>query len=219
MINEMFEKGLQIRREVLGTQYTDAALAQADDFSRDFQRLVTEYCCGAGWGREALSRRDRSLLNLAMLGALNRAREFKLHVRGAVDHGCQGPRRSHEGGRCLHARACRRLHSARRVDHGRNRGSRHSVPPGRGLRESTRQRAQRDHTDLRSAIGWRWALPVRQLNAPSRSRFRLAPGEVPRKSKGLITYRTSATRTNLRTVRVAGKHKKIISTKHTEETS
>ncbi len=88
MTAEMFQKGLQIRREVLGAQYTDAALAQADDFSADFQHLVTEYCWGACWGREALSRRDRSLLNLAMLGALNRAAEFKLHVRGALNNGC-----------------------------------------------------------------------------------------------------------------------------------
>jgi len=72
----------------LGHPVHGAALAQADDFSRDFQRLVTEYCWGACWGREALSRRDRSLLNLAMLGALNRASEFKLHVRGALHNGC-----------------------------------------------------------------------------------------------------------------------------------
>jgi 4-carboxymuconolactone decarboxylase len=85
---ERFEKGLQIRREVLGAEYVDASLAKADDFSRDFQELVTEYCWGAGWGGEALSRRDRSLLNLVMLGALNRGEEFKLHLRGAVTNGC-----------------------------------------------------------------------------------------------------------------------------------
>ncbi len=96
-----------------------------------------------------------------------------------------------------YARACRRSHPARRIDPGRYGGSFHSVPPDRGLRESTRQRAQRDHTDFRWAIGRRWALPDGRLNALSRSRFRLAPGEVPRKSRGLITHRTSATRTNL----------------------
>jgi 4-carboxymuconolactone decarboxylase len=89
--DELFEVGLGIRREVLGEDYVDRALAGADDFSRDFQRLVTEYCWGAGWGRTALSRRDRSLLNLVMLGALNRGHEFKLHLRGALRNGCTKP--------------------------------------------------------------------------------------------------------------------------------
>ncbi|HTX07352.1 MAG TPA: carboxymuconolactone decarboxylase family protein [Solirubrobacteraceae bacterium] len=88
MNDELFEKGLAIRREVVGAEYVDRSLANADDFTRDFQRLVTEYCWGAGWGRDALSRRDRSLLNLAMLGALNRGTEFKLHLRGALRNGC-----------------------------------------------------------------------------------------------------------------------------------
>lgn len=88
MSEELFETGLAIRREVLGTEYVDASLAAADDFTRDFQRLVTEYCWGASWGRSALSRRDRSLLNLVMLGALGRADEFKLHLRGALTNGC-----------------------------------------------------------------------------------------------------------------------------------
>ena len=88
MSQELYEKGLRIRREVVGADYVDRALAEADEFSHDFQRLVTEYCWGAGWGRNALSRRDRSLLNLAMLGALNRASEFKLHLRGALRNGC-----------------------------------------------------------------------------------------------------------------------------------
>jgi 4-carboxymuconolactone decarboxylase len=88
MSSERFEKGLQTRREVLGAKYVDASLAKADDFSREFQELVTEYCWGAGWGGDALSRRDRSLLNLVMLGALNRGEEFKLHLRGALNNGC-----------------------------------------------------------------------------------------------------------------------------------
>lgn len=88
MSDELFETGLQIRREVVGAEYVDRSLAQADDFSRDFQRLVTEYCWGAGWGRSALSRRDRSLLNLAMIGTLGRNTEFKLHLRGALRNGC-----------------------------------------------------------------------------------------------------------------------------------
>lgn len=88
MSEELFQKGLQIRREVVGAEYVDRSLAQADDFSRDFQRLVTEYCWGAGWGREALTRRDRSLLNLAMISILGRNAEFKLHLRGALRNGC-----------------------------------------------------------------------------------------------------------------------------------
>jgi 4-carboxymuconolactone decarboxylase len=88
MSTERFERGLEIRREVLGAEYVDRSLNAADDFTRDLQELVTEYCWGAGWGREALTRRDRSLLNLAMLGSLNRATEFKLHLRGALRNGC-----------------------------------------------------------------------------------------------------------------------------------
>lgn len=88
MSDELFETGLAIRREVLGAEYVDASFANADDFTRDFQRLVTEYCWGAGWGGSALTRRDRSLLNLVMLGTLGRAEEFKLHLRGALRNGC-----------------------------------------------------------------------------------------------------------------------------------
>lgn len=89
MSDDRYQAGLRTRREVLGAAYVDASLANADDFSRDFQRLVTEYCWGAGWGSgDALSRRDRSLLNLVMLGALNRPAEFQLHLRGALNNGC-----------------------------------------------------------------------------------------------------------------------------------
>jgi 4-carboxymuconolactone decarboxylase len=88
MNDDLYERGLKIRREVVGAEYVDRAIEGADDFSRDFQRLVTEYCWGAGWGRDGLDRRDRSLLNLAMLGCLNRSAEFKLHLRGAIRNGC-----------------------------------------------------------------------------------------------------------------------------------
>ncbi len=88
MSDETYEKGLAIRKAVLGEEYVNASLAKADDFNADFQRLVTEFCWGAGWGREgALSRRDRSLMNIVLLGALNRGEEFKLHVRGALRNG------------------------------------------------------------------------------------------------------------------------------------
>ena len=74
MSDELFERGLAIRRDVVGAEYVDRALQQAEEegFGADFQRLVTEYCWGASWSRGALSRRDRSLLNLAMIGALGR---------------------------------------------------------------------------------------------------------------------------------------------------
>jgi 4-carboxymuconolactone decarboxylase len=88
MNDDLFETGLEIRREVLGREYVDASMANVDDFTEDFQRLLTEYCWGAAWGRSALTRRDRSLLNLVMLGTLNRSAEFKLHLRGAINNGC-----------------------------------------------------------------------------------------------------------------------------------
>ena len=88
MTSELFEKGLQIRREVLGAEYVDASISQADDFSRPLQELVTEYCWGTVWTRPGLDRKTRSLLNLAMLTALNRPHEVKLHLRGALNNGC-----------------------------------------------------------------------------------------------------------------------------------
>ena len=87
MASEQFEKGLQIRKEVLGEEYVDAALEKADDFNRDFQKLVTEYCWGGSWGRGVLSKQQRSIINLGMLAALNRPHEFKLHLIGALNNG------------------------------------------------------------------------------------------------------------------------------------
>ena len=88
MTSELFKKGLQVRREVLGAEYVDASISQADDFSRPLQELVTEYCWGAVWTRPGLDRKTRSLLNLGMLIALNRPHEVKLHLRGALNNGC-----------------------------------------------------------------------------------------------------------------------------------
>ncbi|WP_020180426.1 carboxymuconolactone decarboxylase family protein [Methylopila sp. M107] len=88
MSGDAFEIGLRIRKEVLGAAYVERSLNAADDFNREFQELVTEYCWGKGWGRTALSKRDKSLLNLVMLGALNRSQEFKLHLKGALTNGC-----------------------------------------------------------------------------------------------------------------------------------
>ena len=87
MSNELYQTGLSIRREVIGDQYVDRALATADAFGAPLQELVTEYCWGAVWGREGLDRKTRSLLNLGMLAALNRPAELKLHIRGAVRNG------------------------------------------------------------------------------------------------------------------------------------
>ena len=87
MNKELFEKGLKTRREVLGAEHVDAAIANADDFSMEMQELVTQYCWGDVWNRPGLDRRTRSLLNLAMITALNRPHELKLHVRGAVTNG------------------------------------------------------------------------------------------------------------------------------------
>jgi 4-carboxymuconolactone decarboxylase len=87
MNKELFDKGLQTRREVLGAEYVDASIRSADDFNRPMQELVTQYCWGEIWNRPGLDRRTRSLLNLAMLTALNRPHELKLHVRGALNNG------------------------------------------------------------------------------------------------------------------------------------
>jgi 4-carboxymuconolactone decarboxylase len=86
-MSDSYEKGLEIRKAVLGSDYVEKSLAGADDFSRPLQRLVTQYCWGEVWGRETLSRRDRSLINLAMLSCLNRPHELKLHVKGALTNG------------------------------------------------------------------------------------------------------------------------------------
>lgn len=87
MASDQFETGLAIRKEVLGEEYVDASLAKADDFNRDFQNMVTEYCWGGSWGRGVLTKQQRSILNLGMLAALNRPHEFKLHLLGALTNG------------------------------------------------------------------------------------------------------------------------------------
>ncbi len=84
---ETFEDGLAIRREVLGSEHVDRSMAQVSDFARPIQELVTEYCWGAVWSRDGLSRKNRSMINLAMLTALNRSHELGAHVKGAVQNG------------------------------------------------------------------------------------------------------------------------------------
>ena len=84
----LYNKGLTVRRQVLGDAYVDKSMADADDFNRDFLRLVTQYCWGEVWTRSVLTNKQRSLNNLCMIAALNRAHEFELHVRGAIRNGC-----------------------------------------------------------------------------------------------------------------------------------
>jgi 4-carboxymuconolactone decarboxylase len=86
-MKQLYEQGLKNRKEVLGEAHVERSFATADDFSRPYQDLITEYCWGAVWDRPGLPRQTRSLLNLAMLTALNREEEFKLHVRAALRNG------------------------------------------------------------------------------------------------------------------------------------
>ena len=87
MNKESFDKGLKTRREVLGAEYVDNAIKNADAFNQPMQELVTEYCWNEIWNRTGLDRRTRSIINLSMLTALNRPHELKLHVRGALNNG------------------------------------------------------------------------------------------------------------------------------------
>ena len=84
---ERFEKGLEIRRSVLGAEYVDNSINNATDFNMPMQELVTEYCWGEVWARPGLPKKTRSIINLAMITALNRPHELKLHVRGAINNG------------------------------------------------------------------------------------------------------------------------------------
>ena len=86
-IDDLFDRGLALRREVLGAEYVDKSLQSANDFMMAFQRITTEWCWGYAWTRPGLDRKTRSLVNLAMLTALNRSPEIKLHVRGALNNG------------------------------------------------------------------------------------------------------------------------------------
>jgi 4-carboxymuconolactone decarboxylase len=88
MGNPVFEKGMEIRKSVLGKEFVEKSFASADDFNRPMQELTTEYCWGAVWGREGLPKKTRSMLNLAMLSALNRPHELKMHIKGALTNGC-----------------------------------------------------------------------------------------------------------------------------------
>ncbi|WP_225437545.1 MULTISPECIES: 4-carboxymuconolactone decarboxylase [Arthrobacter] len=87
MNQELFDKGLATRREVLGDEYVQRSLDSADEFSMPMQELVTQYCWGDVWNRPGLEHAQRSLINLAMISALNRPHELKVHIRGAIRNG------------------------------------------------------------------------------------------------------------------------------------
>ena len=87
MNRDAFEKGLKTRREVLGAEYVDQSIQNADEFNRPMQELVTGYCWNEIWTRPGLDRKTRSIVNLAMITALNRPHELKLHIKGAINNG------------------------------------------------------------------------------------------------------------------------------------
>lgn len=86
-MTDRYETGLAKRRQVVGAEYVDRAIDNADDFDREWQRILTEYCWGEVWGQRVLSDKQRSLHNLCLLAALNRQTEFELHLRGALRNG------------------------------------------------------------------------------------------------------------------------------------
>jgi 4-carboxymuconolactone decarboxylase len=87
MDKKLMDAGLSVRREVLGDEYVDRAMKNADEFNKPFQEIVSEYCWGLCWTDETLSRRERSILNLGMIAALGKMHEFELHLRGALRNG------------------------------------------------------------------------------------------------------------------------------------
>ncbi len=87
MSKEVFERGMEIRKKVLGAEFVEKSFASADAFNKPMQELTTEYCWGAVWGREGLSHKTRSMLNLAMISCLNRPHELTMHVKGALKNG------------------------------------------------------------------------------------------------------------------------------------
>ena len=87
MDKDTYDRGLTMRRKVLGAEYVDRALNNADDYNRDFQRIVTQYCWGETWGDDTLTPRERSILNLGMIASLGKMEEFQTHVRGALTNG------------------------------------------------------------------------------------------------------------------------------------
>ncbi|TGD64776.1 4-carboxymuconolactone decarboxylase [Tabrizicola sp. WMC-M-20] len=87
MSKDVFDRGMEIRKKVLGAAFVENSFNSADDFNRPMQELVTEYCWGAVWGRDELPHKTRSMLNLAMIATLNRPHELRMHLKGALVNG------------------------------------------------------------------------------------------------------------------------------------
>jgi len=87
MKDDLFEKGLEKRRQVLGAEYVDKNFAKADDFSRPFQEAMTAWCWGFGWSDDVIDAKTRSMMNLSMIGALGKMHEWELHCKGAINNG------------------------------------------------------------------------------------------------------------------------------------
>ena len=87
-MDNFFDKGLEMRRNTLGAEYVDKNLAAADELTRPFQEAMTAWCWGFGWGDDAIDPKTRSLMNLAMLGAMGKSQEWATHCRGALNNGC-----------------------------------------------------------------------------------------------------------------------------------
>lgn len=87
MNEDFFKIGLENRKKVVGAEYVEKNLAAADEFSLPFQEAMTAWCWGFGWGDEAIDHKTRSLMNLAMLGALGKMNEWEIHCRGAIKNG------------------------------------------------------------------------------------------------------------------------------------
>lgn len=88
MDNDLFETGLRQRKGTLGAEYVEKNLAAADDFTRPFQEAMTAWCWGFGWGDDAIDAKTRSMMNLSMIGALDKMHEWEIHCRGAINNGC-----------------------------------------------------------------------------------------------------------------------------------
>jgi 4-carboxymuconolactone decarboxylase len=86
-MQDLFEIGLKKRRETLGAEYVDRNLDAADDFTRPFQEAMTSWCWGFGWGDDTIPAKQRSMMNLAMLGALGKMHEWETHCKGAITNG------------------------------------------------------------------------------------------------------------------------------------
>ena len=87
MQQDLFEKGLEKRKSVLGAEYVENNLANADDFTRPFQEAMTAWCWGFGWSDDVIDNKTRSMMNLTMIGALGKMHEWELHCKGAIRNG------------------------------------------------------------------------------------------------------------------------------------